>query len=188
MSGISTSIHHVKNITATNEYLSGTVCHYTSIEVEQEDGNILSFTLFPSDKAEQLNVTSIKGSSIIWTKEYTMATKYEYQGGKYTLEKIIKMYLQTTDRGFNCMEECQGDIFVSDLNTLIQTRCDLKNLIVQIERIKKEKKTSKVAYQYDNDDRLDTSISLDDASVTRFKSLDEEGAIGINDLKIPDRY
>ena len=41
MSGISTSIHHVKNITATNEYLSGTVCHYTSIEVEQEDGNIL---------------------------------------------------------------------------------------------------------------------------------------------------
>jgi hypothetical protein len=65
MSGISTSIHHVKNITATNEYLSGTVCQYTSIEVEQEDGNILSFTLFPSDKAEQLNVTSIKGSSII---------------------------------------------------------------------------------------------------------------------------
>ena len=117
-----------------------------------------------------------------------MATKYEYQGGKYTLEKIIKMYLQTTDRGFNCMEECQGDMFVSDLGTLIRARCDLENLIVQIERIKKEKKTSKVAYQYDNDDRLDTSVSLDDPTVTRFKSLDEEGAIGINDLKIPDRY
>jgi uridine kinase len=117
-----------------------------------------------------------------------MATKYEYQGGKYTLEKIIKMYLNRVQPAYESMEYTQGDMFVSDLGTLIRARCDLENIIVQIERIKKEKKTSKVAYQYDNDDRLHTSVSLDDASVTRFKSLDEEGVIGINDLKIPDRY
>jgi hypothetical protein len=65
MSGISTNIHYVKNIKATNEYLSGNVCYYTSIEVEQEDGNVLSFTLYPSDRTTPLNINTVKGESFI---------------------------------------------------------------------------------------------------------------------------
>lgn len=82
-----------------------------------------------------------------------MPTKYKYQGSKYTLEKIIKMYLNRVQLAYESMEEMHGDMFVSDLNTIIQARYSLERVLTEVtaKRKAKEKENAKDYHHYNRE-------------------------------------
>ena len=64
--------------------------------------------------------------------------RYKYEGSKYSIEKIIKMYIDRTLPAYQSMYEMSGDMFVSDLHTIIRARENLERVLVQmVERKKK---------------------------------------------------
>lgn len=82
-----------------------------------------------------------------------MPTKYKYQDSKYTLEKIIKMYLNTIRSSYISMEEMQGDMYVSDLNIILHARYSLERVLTEVtaKRKAKEKENAKDYHHYNRE-------------------------------------
>lgn len=116
-----------------------------------------------------------------------MPTKYKYEGSKYTLDKILNKYLNTIRSSYISMEEMQGDMYVSELNTIIKARYSLERVLTEVaaKRKAKKKENAKDYHHYNREGipvfvptPLPSSEDIDDEDYT---TVEEE-------QKIPERY
>ena len=116
-----------------------------------------------------------------------MPTKYKYEGSKYTLDKILNKYLNTIRSSYISMEEMQGDMYVSELNTIIKARYSLERVLTEVAAKRKAKKKENAKdYHHYNREGIPVFVptpppSSEDIDDEDYTTVEEE-------QKIPERY
>ena len=116
-----------------------------------------------------------------------MPTKYKYEGSKYTLDKILNKYLNTIRSSYISMEEMQGDMFVSDLNTIIKARYSLERVLTEVAAKRKAKKKEN-AKDYHHYNREGIPVFVPTPPPPSEDVDDEDYTTVEEEQKIPERY
>ena len=71
--------------------------------------------------------------------------KYEWKSKERTLQEIVQNYIDSVSDAYNSMEANSGDMYVSDLQTILGEFWRLKNICSTLDE-KKEKVTIPTRY------------------------------------------